>query len=274
MPTPFAFYDPDSSSWRTSALSLVEEWGEFSETWPRSGMTRGGSAYELPTPELPTDVSGSSSSLPTPRASRGASGTETMYALGAERSNERRPQGEVVLLPTPEAKLSDSGPDYARASTPGSGGDDLVTTLAKMLPTPTSRDGKGPNQRGDATCLHGALLPTPKATDGTKGGPNQRGSSGDLTLSSAVQPLRMLPTPMAGDAKSARNSTAQRHKIPPTGVHAGDTLTDILVPPTWSGDRTPARSADGSTPSDGELHVQLSLALKEASDSARVSSSG
>ncbi len=31
-----------------------------------------------------------------------------------------------------------------------------------------------------------ALLPTPRATDGTKGGPNQRGSSGDLMLPSAV----------------------------------------------------------------------------------------
>src|SRR5690606_12204794 len=32
----------------------------------------------------------------------------------------------------------------------------------------------------------GNLLPTPRATDGTKGGPNQRGSSGDLMLPSAV----------------------------------------------------------------------------------------
>ena len=36
------------------------------------------------------------------------------------------------------------------------------------------------------------LLPTPRATDGTKGGPNQRGSSGDLMLPSAVT---LLPTP-------------------------------------------------------------------------------
>jgi DNA (cytosine-5)-methyltransferase 1 len=36
------------------------------------------------------------------------------------------------------------------------------------------------------------LLPTPRATDGTKGGPNQGGSSGDLMLPSAVQ---LLPTP-------------------------------------------------------------------------------
>ncbi|MFL6141601.1 MAG: DNA cytosine methyltransferase [Labedaea sp.] len=39
------------------------------------------------------------------------------------------------------------------------------------------------------------LLPTPRATDGTKGGPNQRGSSGDLMLPSAV--MSLLPTPTA-----------------------------------------------------------------------------
>lgn len=43
-----------------------------------------------------------------------------------------------------------------------------------------------------------ALFPTPKASDGAKGGPNQRGSSGDLTMSSAVQAL--LPTPSASVA--------------------------------------------------------------------------
>lgn len=39
-------------------------------------------------------------------------------------------------------------------------------------------------------------LPTPRATDGTKGGPNQRGSSGDLMLPSAVT---LLPTPAVND---------------------------------------------------------------------------
>lgn len=41
------------------------------------------------------------------------------------------------------------------------------------------------------------LLPTPRAGDGTKGGPNQRGSSGDLMLPSAV--VRLLPTPAVND---------------------------------------------------------------------------
>ncbi len=40
------------------------------------------------------------------------------------------------------------------------------------------------------------LLPSPRATDGTKGGPGQRGSSGDLMLPSAVT---LLPTPAVND---------------------------------------------------------------------------
>ncbi|MFF0378826.1 hypothetical protein [Actinoplanes missouriensis] len=34
------------------------------------------------------------------------------------------------------------------------------------------------------------MLPTPRASDGEKGGPNQRGSSGDVMLPAAVQPER------------------------------------------------------------------------------------
>lgn len=43
-----------------------------------------------------------------------------------------------------------------------------------------------PNE-GHKLDRHGPLLPTPRAMDGAKGGPNQRGSAGDLMLPSAVQ---------------------------------------------------------------------------------------
>lgn len=48
-----------------------------------------------------------------------------------------------------------------------------------------------------------ALLPTPRATDGAKGGPNQRGSAGDLMLPSAV--AQLLPTPRASDGQGGPN---------------------------------------------------------------------
>ena len=137
--------------------------------------------------------------LPMPRATRGGSSSETRDLLLPTPSADNSrgiPYGTtdyaslansvVALLPTPEAKLGSSGPDYARADRDGSGGDDLTTTLFK-------------------------LLPTPRATDGTKGGPNQRGSSGDLMLPSAVHEL--LPTPRATNnetpqSDSFRNGTS------------------------------------------------------------------
>jgi hypothetical protein len=71
--------------------------------------------------------------LATPRASRGASGTETMYALGGERTDEDRPRGEV-LLPTPNAADGMGGPGNS-----GRDGGLNLRTAAALLPTPTSQ---------------------------------------------------------------------------------------------------------------------------------------
>jgi hypothetical protein len=76
-------------------------------------------------------------------------------------------------------------------------------------------------------------LPTPRATDGTKGGPNQRGSSGDLMLPSAV--MRMMPTPTAtpyGSNQSPTPGAAVRSSL--------DSIAPTLLP-------TPTSSSPGST---------------------------
>jgi hypothetical protein len=67
-PASFASYSPDTSSWKTLQLSLLEEWAEFSETWPRSGMTQNGTAYRL-APLAPLTDEIESGSWPTPTAS-------------------------------------------------------------------------------------------------------------------------------------------------------------------------------------------------------------
>jgi DNA (cytosine-5)-methyltransferase 1 len=107
------------------------------------------------------------------------------------------------------------------------------------LPTPCARDGKGPGHQyglpdlvephgthggllptptavgygSNRSCSPGAtrrpglakvasqLLPTPRATDGVKGCPGQRGSHGDLTLPSAAVGVPTLPTLRASDAR-------------------------------------------------------------------------
>lgn len=88
----------------------------------------------------------------------------------------------VSLLPTPRA--SDTGTPGRRAS------EGFRPPLSQvLLPTPMASDShRGANAyTSGRPTLKGALLPTPRATDGTEGGPNQRGSAGDLMLPSAVQ---------------------------------------------------------------------------------------
>ena len=144
--------------------------------------------------------------VPAADAERGGQHGWTSDALGlpiggtaaAGSGEELGPTGRLTLLQTPRTS------DTNGAGAHGQGGMDL-RTVASLLPTPTSRDHKGRNQRDDATCLTGALLPTPRATDGTNGGPNQRGSSGDLMLPSAVH---LLPTPAVNDMGAGKTVEA------------------------------------------------------------------
>lgn len=105
------------------------------------------------------------------------------------------------------------GPNASRRSTMGNLREDIIQVVdpgvfsRELLPTPKAGDGdmhtpmtsgrpveKSTHLGTIAMLQSGHLehrreknLPTPRATDGTKGGPNQRGSSGDLMLPSAVQ---------------------------------------------------------------------------------------
>ena len=66
-PVSLASYDPAMSSWRTFPRYVAEACPEFSETWPRSGMTRSGIAYQLP-PLVRLTAETGSGLLPTPQA--------------------------------------------------------------------------------------------------------------------------------------------------------------------------------------------------------------
>lgn len=79
----------------------------------------------------------------------------------------------------------------------------------------TGLDG-GSNSRNAAKAR--GMWPTPLASDGSKGGPNQRGSSGDLRLSSAVAERErerrhhQWPTPQTSEAKSDTLNLANRQQ--------------------------------------------------------------
>lgn len=84
----------------------------------------------------------------------------------------------VTLLGTPRAAtsgMSASAPAVEAGDLRGR----LENQIAALLPTPRAA-------RGASATETVAMLPTPRATEGTHGGPNQRGSKGDLTMSSVV----------------------------------------------------------------------------------------
>ena len=61
-----ARFDPATSSWRTAQPSLLEDLGESSVIWPRSGMTAAGQCWELPMLGRRTDAT-DSGLWPTPK---------------------------------------------------------------------------------------------------------------------------------------------------------------------------------------------------------------
>ncbi|MET4780832.1 DNA cytosine methyltransferase [Glaciihabitans sp. UYNi722] len=101
--------------------------------------------------------------LPTPRASRGASNTETLYALGALRDNDGDEQGNVLLEPAFEThsageyrelwdSLEDQSPYWLTVK-----GDDYwpaisrwAAVLGRPAPSPTVPDGKNGRHRLNA----------------------------------------------------------------------------------------------------------------------------
>lgn len=213
-------------------------------SWPPHGAMRGAVAYALPAPDTtvaPPPAGGLRFSSPDTAPDAPNTGSHTRsHPCGL--GNQVR-----ALMPTPQAKLADAGPDYARATRAGSGGDDLTTLIARtLLPTPRARDGKGPDRNPNGVNLNQAiaLLPTPRATDATKGSPHQHGSSGDLTLTSAIH---LMPTPTAGDARSSAIQTVHDSGRPiPAGCV---TLTDaarLLPTPSVADALGGHRSRSGS----------------------------
>lgn len=146
-----ARFDPATSSWRTAQPSLLEDLGESSVIWPRSGMTAGGRCWELPT--LEHRISGTGSGFwPTPTAS-------AMPCEGTQRIMRKKwLAGELSL----EEASAIAGRDVRKAQ----------GKVPEMWPTPTTQDnpqikgeGKAAAHPKRGTTLGGAvrLWPTPTA---------------------------------------------------------------------------------------------------------------
>ena len=119
------------------------------------------------------------------------------------------PAGGVDLLPTPTARDARRGAGWGNQP-----GRPLSETVMRLVPPLVPSVALGVGNR---------------ATGGTQGGPNQRGSSGDLMLPSAV--VQLLPTPTV--QHHARNATATRTAPKVSTNTSGWTLSDVAYADRW-----------------------------------------
>lgn len=213
---PFAYYNP-RSSWTTPPLTIgpaadSTDSTVYSTTWPKRGMTRQGVASTPPaathgTAASPCSDCRSLQVLPTPTAANPNDAEDPARWLARQaRHRARGINGNgmgtplsiaVRLLPTPIA--SDAKNCTRRTQTGGPSLPDQV----QLLPTPRASDSGTAGRRASRgfrpplsqqilpLVTPNTLLPTPLASDGTKGCPRQRGSKGDLTLPSTVVGLHL-----------------------------------------------------------------------------------
>lgn len=126
---------------------------------------------------------------------------ETFMSAGSMRN------GAVFARPTSApptgANASSSSPDFA---TPTAW---LGRRPAHSVGDPTIWS--DPQRSNDLSDQVAAMFPTPLGSDREKGGPNQRGGSGDLRLSSVAAALHagaLLPTPTSRDHKDTGDLSA------------------------------------------------------------------
>jgi hypothetical protein len=138
----FAWWDRNTSSWRTSQRSLLTDWTLFSERWPKQGLMRNGHVFrqQMWAPVIEGIGGGL---LPTPRT---CSAMAARLDTASNLDGERFPNLETVvarrgLLPTPTTQ------DHKRRG-PNSSQQGLSNTENWTLPTPLSMDHKGAGRDG------------------------------------------------------------------------------------------------------------------------------
>lgn len=95
----FAWFDRDTSSWRTSQLCLDGGWDEFSATWPSSGVMRNGECFHR-AEWVPHIHEKGCSLFPTPLASDGIRGGARKYTK-ANRKRHWTLNDELGARPNP-----------------------------------------------------------------------------------------------------------------------------------------------------------------------------
>jgi hypothetical protein len=130
----FAYFDLDSSCWRTSQATFLWDSDEYSETWPDSGSMRNGIVYERAISE-PAISENECSSWPTARQEDGESCGNHPGAIDSL-------TGAVKMWPTPceDNANNAGGPSRSRSNAPYRD----LTVDAIHWTTPQAHDAVGP----------------------------------------------------------------------------------------------------------------------------------
>jgi hypothetical protein len=216
-----ASYDPATSSWRTSQRSLLEEWEPFSATFPRSGMTRNGTLFQLQ-PLVRRTEETESGLLPTPTASNGAdekSHARTWSATYASLHNFASGKGKQLahwkMYPTPSASGMPCEGTVRLARQRWLDGD-CTLEEANAIAGRDVRDKQGKVP---------AMWPTPKAS---AAGPDFAKTTRSKTGISLATAAAMWPTPTTQDASNNGGPSQYQRNSLPLNAAAGGALN-----PTW-----------------------------------------
>jgi len=164
--------EPAEARWVIPQESLLPEYREFSETWPRAGMTRSGTAYLL-RPLAPLTGGTASGLLPTPVAKDDGKKPEAHMAM------KRRMKGGPRKSITSLAVLARAGFEQPESE------------ATERFPTPTAGDAKS----------------TRNATANRSNPDSKRHHSG-VTLTDFVT-MEQFKTPTESDAKHGQGSVGR-----------------------------------------------------------------
>jgi hypothetical protein len=240
---PFARWDHDTQSWRTSEDTSLLDLPMSSLTLPKSGGMQNGQLYQRP-PLEPAIAESASSSLPTPTAMDSRWYAEPVKHRPNDISLLPRAIGH--LLPTPKA--AQGGPDATKVRPSGAQGTtNLAGAIKQLLPTPTVNDmgaGKDPQ----------------KWQEWTEEMRQKHGNGNGHGRSLEQEAISLLPTTTTHSSQHQQQDlewgAVNDHTDLTQSLPVGDLQTqpNLLTtsPTSLVGDNTSQLSDDGNTSSDDQ----------------------
>jgi hypothetical protein len=211
-PVSLGFFDPDTFSLRTFQGSLLceEQWAEFLEIFPDSGMWDAGGVYELLTSEHPISESACLSSQNWPTVV----GSQTRASTRKDGTGGKILSEEAANWPTARREDGESCGNHPGAT-------DSLTGAVKTWPTPRTLSGGGESaerkQELGRTLSGGGDLQavsehwrTPCSRDEHPNLHNPNRKDSQLQLAHQTERWKMFPTPAARDYRTPNSKTLEQ----------------------------------------------------------------